>query len=610
MCGYLLSAGRGKIQAKTMLESRLRRRGPDDYQELQGEWFEIFHSRLAVQESFENDRQPYVVDNRYILVYNGEIYNYVELRTELRKSGVSITNDGDTEVLAKGLAHEGRAFLNRLNGMFSFVFIDLKTREILLARDRLGIKPLYYSLAEGLMVSTNPSLLASILDTNFNEAVIGEVLNFRYELGTQTTFEKISSLAPGHWASWRMGDNFKIDQYWGLPEDESLGSLDEFKSLLDSSIELRTRSKRRVTSLLSSGLDSSYLSLEASRLGAITESYTLELTENQIDVLGAKSIAQKAGIHSHLISSKKFTFENWLTEWDQALQHLELPVADTIIGPTNLLFKEISKDYAVALSGEGADELLAGYVHHAVIKKTKWLRMCNHFPAKIGAQFLNLIWPLVKGLSPYPGRFGQIERVKLKKFLSESDPRRALEILTAITGRSHKSLAFENVDYSLKSAQVFDIAHWLPNYTLRRLDYISAAYGVEARVPYLDHRLVEFVLRNPSHILNGEMGDKHPLRYAHQKSYERFGVWKNKKTPFVMSHTDFISPGLISVMTEEIQRAKSNFEVIDRFCEQNEIAKLLLRAQVLSPLESKILFSCFLTARWLRIQSEQKHLDN
>lgn len=611
MCGYLISLERETIAAKkrALIKERLLMRGPDDYTEYSVRGIEAFHSRLAIQESIEHDQQPYLVDKRYLLVYNGEIYNYVELRADLKKRGVSFLADGDTEVLARGLALEGEAFISKLNGMFSFVFLDLETRETLLCRDRLGIKPLYYSCERNLIASTNAALVASVQGAKFNEGVLREVLNFRYELDTNTSWESIFSLAPGRFAKWRPGAQLRIQSYWSISFDVNVIKRNEanekFQHLLDESIYLRTRSKRPITSLLSSGLDSSYLTLRASELGKINESYTLELEDNRIDVDGARSIAQGAGIHSNIISARTQDENFWPELWDQALARLEVPVVDTIIGPTHLLFENIAKKYSVALSGEGADELLAGYVHFALLRKLHWLKEMGKLPSHLASLAIAPLWKVLKAVSPYPGRFGIKERIKLQRFLKESNPTRAYEILISIGGNQGNLIKEGPDNFQVGHAQLFDLKHWLPQYTLRRLDSLSASHGVEARVPYLDHRLVEHVFSCSGSFLDGPLGDKSPLRYAHYKKYKDYNVWKTPKTPFLLSPKDYFNATVKALMLEEIQRAMKTSEAIQLFCVRNEVVALFDQSETLSPLESKVLFSAYLTARWMKIQSEQ-----
>lgn len=611
MCGYLVSLERDLIdeRKKSHIRRRLALRGPDDFSEYKARGMEIYHSRLAIQETVDQDRQPYLVDKRYLLVYNGEIYNFIELRNELRKKGVSFIADGDTEVLARGLALEGESFLGKLNGMYSFVFLDLETREALLCRDRLGIKPLYYTEKNGLVASTNAALLAALTGANFNEQVLSEVLNFRYEMNSDTSWENVFSLPPGTFANSRPGSSLNIQSYW-VPPLQSINvdadtANEKFQQLLDDSLFLRTRSKRPITSLLSSGLDSSYLTLGAYELGKIEESYTLELEDNDVDVLGAKKIAAQAGFKARIVSTSGQRENFWPEVWDRALGHLDVPVVDTIIGPTQLLFENISKKYSVALSGEGADELLAGYVHFALVKKVQWLKEMGEIPSRLAAFFATSIWKILKQLTPYPGKFATRERLKLQSFLKETNPSRAYEILISMGVGKRFDLKDGPRDHQLRSAQLYDLTHWLPQYTLRRLDSLSASHGVEARVPYLDHRLVEHILSAPSSILDGRLGDKSPLRYAHQRRFKDYNIWKVPKTPFVLAPRDYFNVAVKDQVLKEILSAMNTSQAISDFSRANGLVELLKREQTISPLESKALFGAYLTARWMKIQSEQ-----
>ncbi len=614
MCGYLISIERPKFEEAFISRASaiLKLRGPDDYTEYHSGSISALHSRLAIQESTNFDRQPYIVDNRYLLVYNGEIYNYIELRKDLQARSISFEGDGDTEVLARGMAHEGISFIKKLNGMFSFAFTDLKSRETILCRDRLGIKPLAYSLDSGLIASTNSRLVAYAVNSKLNESVLSEVLNFRYELGTNTVFSNVHTLAPGTYLKWSPQKGATTESYWDLTGPSATrDSRDfnmEFEGLINESILLRTRSKRPITSLLSSGLDSSYLTLKANEYGALSECYTLELLENNVDVNGAQKIAARANLSHNILNTSEKGEDFWPKHWDLALLNLDSPVTDTIIGPTSYLFSQISEKYQVVLSGEGADELLAGYVHYALLKKLLWLKNLGHLSSALAAKFLSLFWSVVKGLSPYPGKFGQVELEKLKLFLKTQNPAKAYEVLISI-GAGHPYFLKERPeDLSLKAAQVFDLAHWLPNYTLRRLDSLSSCYGVEARVPYLDHRLVELVMNSPSAYLDSKMGDKAPLRRAHYKNFKDYNIWKNPKTPFVLSNRDTFTKGSKEIIRACLLETKSQSKTLSEFVAENKLVSMLEGGKDLSPLETKAIFSAYFTARWLKIQSERRFL--
>jgi len=338
-------------------------------------------------------------------------------------------------------------------------------------------------------------------------------------------------------------------------------------------------------------------------MGALEASYTLKLSENGDDVEGAGQITRECDL-KHQILSASSSPDFWMKEFDEALQILEAPVADSIIGATNFLFKEVAKNYKVVFSGEGADELLGGYVHYALLRKIEFLEKFPFAARSILRAGMGIVWSIAKSISPYPGQFGILEREKLKRFLIEPDPKLAYHELVSLFHYKN------NLDFngptrlSLRGAQQFDLIHWLPNYTLRRVDFISASYGLEVRVPYLDHRLVELVLSSPSRYLMGRHGDKSPLREAHYKNYSKQMIWKNPKTPFLISAKDTNSSLMRDAMIANLENPADPTGTIRQLVMENNLLQLLKENRVLSPLESKMVFSAYLTARWFSIQNE------
>lgn len=609
MCGHLSLFNLAHLseRERKLVQLKISPRGPDDYRHKMGDGFEFFHSRLAIQESIDHDIQPYIVEKRYILVYNGEIYNYIELRDYLKGKGVVFTADGDTEVLAKGLCHEGEKFLLKLNGMYSFVFYDSYEKSVLAARDRMGIKPLYYTLfGGGLGLSTNSWPLYKISNSTVDEERIKEILTFRYELSAGGVYKNVYSLTPGHYFKWKHGQAVEEISYWDyLKQDQCDYTQSSFEDILSQSIELRVRSKVPMTSLLSGGVDSSYLTLKTHELKKLEKAYTLNLKDNLSDVKSAEKLCHHLGLAHQMIEVGE---NGWLNEWDEALSCLESPVLDTIIGPTNLLFKKISKDYKVVFSGEGADEILAGYVHHALLRKIKTITSTTGINKKHFAKLLPFIWALAKRMSPYPGRFGEVEKKKLRSFLLEGDPQKSYEILISLSEAfgGHWAKDFSEIkNGSLEEYLTYDLRHWLPNYTLRRLDAISSSYGVEARVPYLDHRLVELMMSRKFKGIVGKMGDKGPLRDAHYKNYKEHNLWKNKKTPFVLSSSDYLDSHTKRNMLDRLTEDQKHSPALQEFCIKEDVLTILRGKDATSPLQEKIVCAAYLMGRWLEVQSSQ-----
>lgn len=545
MCGYLgvLQIGKGKENEnliKDLPELELvRKRGPDQESYFSNSDLALFHSRLVVTSPPEEDVQPMVksVDGREeILVFSGEIYNWKSLVPEAK---------GDTSALFKEFSNKTISCLSHLRGDFSFFF---KKEKYFLVRDHLGVKPLYYSLQKignekFLVFSTNLKAILGFLkkkgiSPSINPIAEKQYLQFRYVLDPkQTIISEIFQVQPGSY--FEFDSNFRTREkvYWEIPEKGKIhGNLEEFEEILKESIFLRVPEITEFGTFLSGGLDSGYLT-------AMTKDSSLFKGSFSLDVPGVEN--ERERLNRFLENQKVLNFLHPLDLTDnikeETLKALDIPIGDSVIYLLSNLFELSSKKAKVFLSGDGADELFGGYIHHKVFYYGNLFRKL--FPGITK----NLIFSLLNSLPisffqsffPYQGSLDHEGISKLINYLkSFSSPVEAYLNLVSLEKEEEGEVInhikeiwpkWDKSDFSLKDLLSFDLKFWGPNYSLNKIDFLSGYFGIEVRVPYYDYKLVEWVLTHQCDFLNLRQ-DKILLRQIAKKA--NLEMWEEKKSPF------------------------------------------------------------------------------
>jgi len=543
MCG--ITGGAPGIDARVLqrMTATLAHRGPD------GDGFfhaattaagrsgaSLGHRRLAVID-LEGGRQPMTsADGRWTIVFNGEIYNFRELRHELESRGIDFRTKSDTEVLLEAWAQWGAGAVDRLRGMFAFALWDARERALWLVRDRLGVKPLYYArTGSGLLFGSEiKALLAHPgVSRRLRPAAVDDYLAYLYVPPPQTIFEGIEELPPAHWLRFADGA-IEIRRYWqALPRpagDEEPAEADELCALLDEAVRLRLVSDVPLGAFLSGGVDSSSIVALAARA--------------QRDPVRTFSLGFGAGEEHYteldfarLVSSRYSTEHRELTIRPNCAELLPRMVAlfDEPFGnPTALLLHALSaatrEHVTVALSGDAGDELFLGY------------------PRYLGAR-LQRAW----GAVPSPIRSiasamaewipestnGRHTRRRAREFLAAGNaswqsayigwvtyfsPAQRRELYTHDFGSVLKARSAEDFlarqfaeaasADPLSQAAYVDLHSFLPHNVLRYGDRMSMAHALELRMPFTDHRLVEFALRLPAAQKLRRRETKHLLRRA------------------------------------------------------------------------------------------------
>lgn len=509
MCGIVgqLNFNGEKINQNLIREmaAKINYRGPDG----EGFYFENFlglgHKRLAIIDLKGGSQPIFNEDGSIVIVFNGEIYNYKDLKEELT-SHIFKTNT-DTEVIIHLYEKYGEKCLEKLNGDFSFALWDKKKETLFLARDRIGVKPLYYYLDKNKLVFA--SQLRPILENHNIKKTISLVglnryFSYLYNPGEQTIFESVKKLLPGHYIKIsgeagsrfaRQNSKFKIQKYWDLqpskinPEKTEEDYLQEFKNLFYNSVKIRLMSDVPLGVLLSGGMDSSSIVAALSEMGFKSETFAINCGAGIFNELPfAKIIAKKFKTKHHEFEVKP----DLVKVWGETLHFFDGPFGNPSALPSYYIAKLVDKHVTVFLSGEGSDEILAGYSWYRVMEEVEKNR---------------LLWRFLPGIK---------SKIKLAK-LTPSDafaslrtyfsPRLKRRIFSNDLNGALKNEFKDNLltDYfnnfsdpeTLNRAMYVDLKTNLTEDLLLKLDRAGMAFGLEGRVPFLDHRLVEFLANVP-----------------------------------------------------------------------------------------------------------------
>jgi len=491
----------------TMMATVIKHRGPDSETNYCSEnrRFQCVFNRLAIID-LETGNQPILAeDNSIILLGNGEIYNFLEIRNEQLKKGYRFRSNGDMEVILPLFAEKAQGFVHDLNGMFSLAIYDKNLDKLLLVRDRLGIKPLYWAKLPGggvLFASEIKSIFASglILPTP-NENLIGSYLSHGYIPGPDTLYKGVFKLKPGHILTCDNKGSIESVCYWRpKPLDNKYSSIEEasedLTQLLTESIKMQLNSDVPIGALLSGGLDSGLMvGIAAEQHDRPLNTFTacFEGTENKEAPL-AKIVSKQYGtIHEELMVrvgdiSKLLPRLAW---------HCEEPLFDSSLLPNFLIEESLSKRVKVALNGTGGDELFAGYGRYFLKDFELFYRK---IPLSLRANFekflnqlgaANTAWKL-RRVEKFKADLGGYLNDQISQFpeplargisdLWNYPTPTQLQHLTGFSGDSQTGMLMA------------DIGSYLPEDLLLLLDRSTMASSVEGRVPFLDHRLVEAAL--------------------------------------------------------------------------------------------------------------------
>lgn len=518
MCGIFGFVGDAPLPDLQTCARSLTHRGPDGFGDWVDERRKIYfaHCRLAVIDLSERGSQPMIdPQTGSVIVFNGEIYNYRTLRAELQRAGHEFQSDSDTEVFLTAWREWGTACFSRLRGMFAAAVRDAVNDRIILVRDRIGIKPLYWMRKSdhfGFASEPRALLPLSSVSRTVNSDALASYIAYGYCSGENSVWDDLKKVKPGSFIELDLDSGaVRTESYWQLPtESHRMGinvASEELSALLSESVAEHVISDVPLGLFLSGGLDSSAVAMFASKHSPGVAAVTVDFEDwgsNETEI--ARLIAEHLRLQHLTPSVGRHQFTNPF----EVLSEFDVPVADTAHFSNDAVCRAIRPHATVALSGDGGDELLAGYRWYQQLQFRR-VRRRIAFAAERTRRFLGVgrDWP--EGceddweyyrLLTSPG-FSPENAVRMFPALTTDHFRRLRANFFETTGRSSQQF---------KRWQLFDFHNYLPENNLARADRISMAYSLEVRVPLLDHRIVEFAFSLPDKLCVSNGVGKQVLR--------------------------------------------------------------------------------------------------
>lgn len=531
IAGILDLKGKREIDERALrrMSDALTHRGPD------GEGFFVepaiglAHRRLSIID-IEGGAQPIEDTGRSgVLTFNGEIYNYQALRRGLAEQGAVFKTRSDSEVLAEGLARDQAGFIEKARGMFAFAWWDKRTRNLLLARDRFGQKPLYYALtADGFFIfaSEMGAIRASgLVDLHYWHEAVALYFHYGYVPEPATIYEGVFKLPAAAILEVGAGREIAPKHYWRPQFREGAsaefkGSKETLLERLDESVAATLVADVPIGAFLSGGIDSAAVVSSMARNRANIETCTIGFEEDAFDERAyARRTAARYGANAH----EEVVCLNALAHVDRIAGIFGEPFADPSSLPAFLLSEAARRHVKVALSGDGSDEIFGGYRRYPFFAGEEKLRALAPLPlrqATFGSA--GAIWPKLDW-APQPFRFkttlqalGEDSISAYARSVSLILPDRAAKMLSREFMRSMpdfdyaaplRAVANETLD-PFTMAQAIDLATWLPGRMLTKIDRMSMAHGLEVRAPFLEHRFGDWAFTLPSSFRRGAGGKR------------------------------------------------------------------------------------------------------
>lgn len=544
MCGIVgfISNKENKEIIIKKMSDRIKHRGPDEEGYYIDKYIALGHRRLWVID-LENGTQPMKSENgNIVVIFNGEIYNYLELKEELENCGHVFKSNCDTEVLIHGYEEWGADLPKRLRGMFAFAIWNKKANTLFCARDHFGIKPFYYYQNEEVFMFA--SEIKSFLEhpdfkKTLNKELLGPYLSFSFTPTQETFFKDVYCLKPGTSLEFKK-NKIEINTYYDLSFEEKYEDYQEIinriSNVMKDSVKHHMISDVEVGSFLSSGVDSSYIV----SLAKPNKTYTVGYESPQYsEIEYAKNLASRLGIQN---ISKKITKEEFLNEVPQILYYMDEPSADASAISLYFVSQLASKDVKVVMSGEGADEFFGGYNTYREEVDFKWY---NKIPFKIrkilGSIFEKL--PEFKGRNLIVRRGNRLEDeyIGVNRIFSLKERKKVLNFDDTIKDKDITKPVFNQ--YKNKSdiikMQAIDIKYWLQRDILLKADKMTMANSIEGRTPFIDKEVFNIASSLPLEYKISKLNTKIALREAAKKDIPS-KAYEKKKLGFPVPLRDWM----------------------------------------------------------------------
>jgi asparagine synthase (glutamine-hydrolysing) len=524
----------GRLDA---MSAALAHRGPDGCGTHIDGPLGLAHRRLSILDLSAAGRQPMVTaDQRFWIVFNGEIYNFIELRERLKGLGHSFRTGTDTEVILHLFQEYGASCVDYLNGMFAFAVWDAERRELFAARDRLGIKPFYFAISDDtfLFASEIKSLLrGSVTSAELDQAALADYLTFQFSLGDKTMFRGVRKLLPGHCLLLKARGELQVRKYWDLDFTVDAHHTeayfhDRLRELLEDAVRLQLRADVPVGAHLSGGLDSSTVaSLAASMLPDSIHTFTGGFSEGpQYDETWyARLVVSATGAIGHEVYPSA---DDFVRIMPRLIHAMDEPVAGPGLFPQFFVSQEAARHVKVVLGGQGGDEIFAGYTRYLVAYLEECLRggiegtqEDHRYVVTFDSILPNLMQ--LQGYQPMMRHFfreGMFEDPARRYFRLIDRSQELRQYLCTDVAADAGYSPYESYHEEFTSGDVRSYINRMTRFDLRTLlpallqveDRTSMAVSLESRVPLLDHRIVELVASMPPMIKYAGGRSKHIFR--------------------------------------------------------------------------------------------------
>lgn len=532
MCGIigvLSKRGASSSYSESVKEALLHMhyRGPDHLGFWSDERVILGHRRLSIIDLSDDGNQPFhSACGNYVLVFNGEIFNYKELREELKKQGHSFRTDSDTEVIIAAYQQYGSSFPEHLRGMFACAIYDRVLQKLVFTRDRLGKKPLFiYESENELIFSSEIKFFHAFrhIPLELNETGLLNFLSLQYVPGPQTIYKNVRSLKPAEvWTYHLNNHSSESETYWNIFDKvgrkRDLPDIEEIDELLQKSIRYRLIANVDIGLLLSGGIDSSLLACYMHELaGKKVKAFNVGFAESALDESSyARQVAKSMDLDLISLKLEDLSAENF----SKSIYHGDQPLGDSAIIPTYLISKSIAKHVKVVLSGEGADELFHGYSHYQL---ENYYYQLGKLPFEAAGFLFNSLSGLgIHKFDKIKNKLRSINSFKkdtgASRWTSILNPDLCAAYLNHPADESYETLfhtylqQFRKNAGKLESSLMLDLMTWLPDDLLVKTDRMMMACSVEARTPFLDHELVELVIGSSGHFGEKPFQSKNYLR--------------------------------------------------------------------------------------------------
>ena len=496
MCGITGIVNINDASVIQKMTKRISHRGPDNHSTFTFNNISLGHVRLAIQDISESANQPFISDDgRYVLIYNGELYNHEEIRKPLLNKYNFKTNC-DTETLLYAFIEYGEELFTLLNGIFAFCILDKRKNELTLARDKMGVKPLYiYQKGNVFSFSSEIKSFLEIpnFDKSINHQALAYYMQYQYCPSQETPFQRVNKLEKGTYLTFQLNSGeIEINKFYSSSfyekENETIKAKKILDETLSSSIKGQHLSDVSVGYLLSGGLDSSSIIHYSKTINNKLKAFTVndqnsnESEGFESDVFYSKLVAEKYEVDLSIAKP----IENLRDNLDKIIYHLDEPIGDTSVISLFKICENVKKEgYKVLLSGLGADDIFSGYRRHQALSYQKYKNIFKVIPEYILPS--NLKRRIEKFKGEVPSYYSWLQSSKVNK-LFHQDLRHNLNKNSPIDESWKNKTDLNDLNKMLNIEQEY----YLPHNNLLYTDKIGMAFGIEIRVPFLDSQIVDF----------------------------------------------------------------------------------------------------------------------